>query len=110
MDRKCYAHQKNMKGDLGMKTIMNRKQYIGALKYCLQARNDFNDLEYIADVVGEGEYLVLSDIIGQVCMLNITGYTEAMIYHTLAQIECGAVPINTITDKAEIMRIAKLRR
>lgn len=89
---------------------MNRKQYIGALKYCLQARNDFNNLEYIADVVGEGEYLVLSDIIGQVCMLNITGYTEAMIYHTLAQIECGTAPINTITDKAEIMRIAKLRR
>ena len=93
-----------------MKKIHRRMQYIGALKYCLKAREDFNDLEYIADIVGDGEYLILSDIIGQVCMLNITGYTEAMIYHTLAQIECGSVPINIITDKAEIMRIAKLRK
>lgn len=88
---------------------MNRKQYIGALKYALKARNDFKDLEYICDVVGDGEYLILSDIIGQICMLNITGYTEAMIYHSLAQIECGEVPINVIVDKAEIIRIARLR-
>lgn len=93
-----------------MKKIMQRTQYIGALKFCLQARKDFKDLEYVADIVGEGEYLILSDIIGQVCMLDITGYPNAMVCHSLAQIECGIPPMNLITDKAEIMRIATLRR
>lgn len=92
-----------------MKKIQKRAQYIGALKYCLKARDDFGNLEYVVDIISEHEYLILTDIIGQVCMLNITGYTEAMIYHVIAQIECDTVPSNLVTDKAEMMRIAKLR-
>ena len=33
-----------------MKKIANRKQYIGTLKECLKARDDFKDLEYVTDV------------------------------------------------------------
>lgn len=89
---------------------MTRKQYIGALKACLSARNDFGNLEYFKDNATAEEYLILSDIVGHIFMLNITGMKEALIYHSLAQIECGIVPRNYIQDKAEIMQIAKLRR
>lgn len=89
---------------------MNRKQYIGALKACLSARHDFGNLEYFKDNTTAEEYLILSDIVGHIFMFNITGMKEALIYHTLAQVECGKVPKNYIQDKAEVMRIAKLRR
>lgn len=92
-----------------MKRIANRKRYIGALKECLSARNDFGSLDYVADIISENEYLILTDIIGQVLMLNITGYNDAMIFHAIAEIECGKAPSNIISDKAEMMRIAKLR-
>ena len=98
-----------MKGDSKVKRVQKRAQYIGALRYCLQAREDFGKLEYIVDVLSEQEYLILTDVIGQVCFLNITGYNDAMILHTMAQIECGTVPSNLVTDKAEMMRIARLR-
>ena len=93
-----------------MNIIARKKQYIGALKACLSVREDFKDLEYYRDSTTAEEYLIMSDIIGQVCMLNITGHNEANILHALAQIECGIVPRNCITDKAELMRIAKLRK
>lgn len=84
-------------------------RYIGALVACLKARNDFGNLEYVADIINDEEYLILSDVIGQTCMLRITGYNDAMIFHAIAEIECGKAPSNIISDKAEMMRIAKLR-
>ena len=93
-----------------MNVIARKKQYIGLLKACLSARDDFKDLEYYRDNSTAEEYLILTDIIGQICMLNITGQKEATIYHAVAEIECGKVPRNCITDKAELIRIAKLRR
>lgn len=98
-----------MKGVSKVKKIENRKQYIGALKKCLLAKDDFKDLEYVADIVKNKEYLILSDIIGQIAMLDITGIDEADIFHTIAKIECGIAPRNIITDKAEKMHIAKLK-
>ncbi len=98
-----------MKGVSKVKKIENRKQYIGALKACLSARNDFKDLEYVADIVKNKEYLILSDIIGQIAMLDVTGIDEADIFHTIAKIECGIMPKNIITDRTEKMRIATLR-
>lgn len=92
-----------------MKRIANRKQYIGILKECLKARDDFRDLEYIADIVNNKEYLILSDIIGQVAMIDISGLNDAEVFHTLAQIECAIAPSNFITDKAKKIEIARLR-
>lgn len=90
--------------------IISKANYIGALKECLSARSDFNDLEYFRDRKTADEYLILSDIVGHIFILNITGYKGAMIYHALAQIECGIIPDCFISDKAEQMRIAKLRQ
>ena len=101
--------QKNTKGvSNDMKKMMVRRTYIGALKACLSARNDFADLKYYRDITTADEYLILSDIVGQVYMLNITGHSEAQIWHALAEIECGMMPNNAITDRAEMLRIAKL--
>ena len=83
-----------------------RKKYIGKLKECLNARDDFKDLSYFRNSKGE-EYLIMSDIIGQVGMLDITGYCEAEILHCVAQIECGISPKNYITDKGKRLEIAR---
>lgn len=93
-----------------MKKIASRKQYIGILKECLEAREDFKDLDYVVDVPNSKEYLILSDIVGQVAMLDITERKEADIFHMLAQIECEIVPDSFITDKAKKMEIARLHR
>ena len=91
-----------------MNKLMKRRNYIGVLKECLSARSDFNDLKYVRDITTDDEFLVLSDIIGQVYMLDITGQKEAQIWHSLAQIECKEVPSNAVTDRTEMMRIAKM--
>lgn len=84
-----------------------KENYIGLLKLCEAARPDFGDLKYCRNHRGE-EYLILSNMIGNVFMLDITGYDNAQIKHTLALIECGHKPTNYITDKAKRMEIAKL--
>lgn len=74
---------------------------------CLEARNDFKDIKYYRSAKGE-EYCVLSDIIGNILILDITGYSEDRIFHSVAEVECGKVPRNAITDKAEMLKIARL--
>lgn len=96
-----------MKGSMVMK-ITNRKKYIGTLKECLEARDDFGDLVWKQDWSRSKEYLILSDIIGGVLMLDITGKTEAEILHAIAMVECGKAPAEAITDRSEKMRIAQI--
>lgn len=93
-----------------MKKVVNRKHYIGILNECLKARSDFKKLEYFRNWNTGEETLILSDIIGRVVMLNITGLPEAQIFHSLAQVECGQTPTNAVTDTAEMMRIANEMR
>ena len=88
--------------------ITNRKKYIGTLKECLEARDDFGDLVWKQDWSRSKEYLILSDIIGGVLMLDITGKTEAEILHAIAMVECGKAPAEAITDRSEKMRIAQI--
>ena len=90
-----------------MKRIVSTENYIGSLKTCLNARNDFKDLKYYRSAKGE-EYAVMSDIIGQVLILDITGYSEDRILECIAQVICGKVPRNAITDRAEMLKIARL--
>lgn len=96
-----------MKGDLTMKRIVSTENYIGSLKTCLDARDDFKDLKYYRSAKGE-EYAVMSDIIGQVLILDITGYSEDRILECVAQVVCGKVPRNAITDREERLKIARL--
>lgn len=91
-----------------MKKVANRKKYIGALKECLEARSDFGDLVWKQDWTANKEYLVLTDIIGGVLMLDVTGKTEAEILHAIAMVECGKAPAEAITDRSEMMRIAQM--
>lgn len=84
-----------------------KNQYIGLLKACEMAREDFADLKYCRNHKGE-EYLVLQNIIGNVFMFDITGYSNAEIKHTLALIECGIEPKNYIKDNKKKMEIARL--
>ena len=88
------------------RTLLNKTQYIGGLKQCLSARDDFKDLVYRRTGKGK-EYLILSDIIGNILMLDITGYDEAEIFHAIAQIECKHKPKCLIEDKAEKLRVAR---
>lgn len=74
---------------------------------CLSVRSDFKDLKYYRSAKGE-EYCVMSDIIGQVLILDITGYSEDKILECVAQVICGKVPRNAITDRAEMLKIARL--
>lgn len=87
----------------------DKKNYVNKLKECLKAREDFNDLSYHRNGRGE-EFIVVSDIVGQIGMLDITGYCEADILHCIAQIECGIPPKNYISDKAKRLEIAKMIR
>ncbi len=85
-----------------------KNSYIGLLKKCLQAREDFADLTYHRDAKGN-EYLILTDIIGQVEMFDITGFNEEKILANICFIMCGNKPNNMITDLHERMRIARLK-
>ena len=91
------------------RVYFDKKGYVDKLKECLKAREDFGDLTYRRNSRGE-EFLVMSDIIGPIGMLDITGYCEADMLHCIAQIECGIAPKNYITDKAKRLEIAKMMR
>lgn len=96
-----------MKGSIEMKKIPNRKHYIGTLKECLSAKDDFKDLVWKNNWTTGEETLILSDIIGGVLMLDISGMTEAEILHSIAMVVVGKTPANAITDRSEMLRIAK---
>ena len=85
-----------------------KKMYVDTLKDLMSAREDFKDLEYHRDNTTNEEYLFLHNVIGYVFMFNITGYTEAEIFHAMAMVECGEEPACRITDKAELLRLGKL--
>lgn len=93
-----------------MSMIYRRKdQYVGLLKECLAAKKDFGNLKYKRDSRGN-EYLILSDIIGQTAILDITGYDEEKILHIVATVINGKTPRNIVTDRQERMRIASIGR
>lgn len=83
----------------------NKADYIKVLNDALLAREDHKALNYYTTV--SGEYMTLSNIIGNVWYFNISGYDEARILHTIALVEAGERPNNLITDTAELMMIAK---
>ena len=76
---------------------------------CLSVKEDFADLRYYRSAKGQ-EYAVLSDIIGGILILDITNYSEEWILHCIAEVVCGRTPKNAITDKAEMLKIARLFR
>ena len=84
-----------------------KENYVGLLKACEMAREDFGDLKYCRNHKGE-EYLILQNIVGNTFMFDITGYDNAQIKHTLALIECGKEPTNYIKDNKKMLEIAKL--
>lgn len=84
-----------------------KADYIGLLKRCEQVRSDFGDLKYIRNAKGQ-EYLILSNIIGDTLMFDITGYSEVQIKHTLAMVECNQMPKNMISSIDKKLEIAKL--
>ena len=90
-----------------MKRIVSTEAYIGNLKECLKAKDDFKDFRYYRSAKGE-EYAVLSDIIGQILILDITGFAEEKILHCVAEVICGKVPVNAVTDRAEMLKVARL--
>lgn len=90
-----------------MKQIVSTEAYIGRLRECLKAKDDFKDLRYVRSAKGD-EYAVLSDIIGQILILNITGFSEEKILHCIAEVVCGEVPANAILDRKEMLNIARL--
>lgn len=92
-----------------MKRIVSTEVYIGKLRECLKARDDFKDLKYYRSAKGD-EYMVMSDIIGQIVILDITGYSEDRLLRCVAEIICGEMPANVIHDREERLKIARLFR
>ena len=66
-----------------MKKMATRKQYIEALNFVLSARDDFKKLEYYRHNADGSEYIFLTDMVGQVAILDVTGYSDASIYHEI---------------------------
>ena len=84
--------------------------HIKALNTVLSARDDFKSLELHRHYSTGEEYLFLTDIIGDVFMLDVTGFSTAGINHTLAEIECGIKPSNLISDNKKKLELAKMFR
>lgn len=83
----------------------NKADYVKALDKVLSVRPDHKELKYIKNE--DGEYLILSAITGEVFFFNVTGYSEAMMLHTIAVLEAGKAPMNLITNTAKKMAIAQ---
>lgn len=96
-----------MKGVLEVKRIVSVERYIGELRTILRVRDDFKDIGYYRNAVG-AEYMVLSDIIGHIIILDVTGFEPTDILHNVAEILNGKTPKNAITDRAEMLKIARL--
>lgn len=94
-----------MKQERKVQMRKSKMQYIGALKEVLNARDDFDDIKYF--MCGDKEYIFLSDIIGAVAVLDVTGYTNADILKCIALVELGKAPKNYVADKAKRLEIAK---
>lgn len=92
------------------RTYATRVKHIKTLNDVLSAREDFKSLELHRHYSTGEEYLFLTDIVGHVYMLDVTGYSRASINHTLALIECGFKPRNLITDSAKKLELAKMFR
>ena len=69
--------------------------------------DDFKDIGYYRNAVG-AEYMVLSDIIGHIIILDVTGFEPTDILHNVAEILDGKTPENAITDRTEMLKIARL--
>jgi hypothetical protein len=88
----------------------SKEQYIETLAEVLVAREDFKDLEYRRHPTNGEEYMILTSMVGEVIMFNITGYSEARILRCVSLVECqgfGAVD-NLITDFNKRLEIGKL--
>ena len=83
----------------------NKADFVKDVNKVLSVREDHKDLEY--KKCTDGEYLILSSIIGHSWYFDITDYDEPRIFQTIATVVAGRVPHNIITDTATQMRIAK---
>ena len=90
------------------RTYVARKHFIDNIRELCESREDFKDLQYHRNTQTNEEYLFLSNIIGYMWMFNITGYTDAQIWHAMAMVECGQNPVCLIKDKAKMMELGKL--
>ena len=90
------------------RTYRSKQAYIDSLRTVLAARADFKDLQYHRNPNTSEEYLILTDLIGHVFFFDVTGYSEANIFHCMAMIECGEKPTNFIHDQEKQFEIAKL--
>ena len=84
-----------------------RENYIKALNYVLSAKENFKGLKYCRDSQTNEEYLIMSNVIGEAFVFDVTGITDAEMYHSIAVIEAGKVPSNFITDRKKLIDIGK---
>lgn len=79
--------------------------YVQELDKVLRVREDHKALIYQKNK--DGEYITLSDVIGNVWYFDVTNYDESRILQTIVTVLAGAKPCNLITDTARLMGIAK---
>lgn len=85
----------------------NKADYVKTLDKALTVREDHKSLDYYK--VGDSEYMTLANIIGNIWYFDVTGYDEASILQTIANVIAGKRPHNLITDTTRLMSIAKGR-
>lgn len=83
----------------------NKADFVKELDAVLGVKDDHKELKYYKR--NDGEWLTLSDIIGHIWYFDITGYDEARILQTVADVVAGHKPKNLIEDTSKLMCIAK---
>ena len=89
------------------KAFQSKVEYIGVMKKALQAREDFDDLKYYKHNYNGAEYLNLLTLSGDAFWYDITGFSNAMILQTIAEIVDGKRPACQIIDRKEILEVAR---
>lgn len=90
--------------------VVSREDYIKALSTVLTASEEFESLKYYEfnSKDGTSAYLRICLITGDATTFDVSNYTDAQIFNTIAQLSMGTMPENRVSDTNELIRISKL--
>jgi len=85
-----------------------RRDYIDTMAQLLSAFENFGELKYTRTAKTDGEYLRLTDILGNSCFLDITSMPLKEVYRDVSNIVINAkAPKSMITNRNTLMTIAR---
>ena len=90
-----------------MTSYRDLQQYVESLSQVLEVKQNFKDLTHHHNVEDGKDYLLLTTIIGQACMFDITGCSKAHIFHIIAEVDCKIKPKELIEDKERLLALGR---